>query len=394
MSVDFSMMKPRGHYTRSPLLTRYFQAMMWLGRIDFRLLETQSDGTQIFRRRQLEGALAPHALAALREAKGRKRFTAVGRGLHGLDAREAAAYPHEQTANDVMLLERALVELRAGQNGRAARSLARIGLNWLCSDLGREAFAIERGRRSRDAPRACWGRMGDPDIGPDLWKELASLRGEGDEAGPWVEQSLERHLARSREELRRRLERMNRAAAGQTPPLPKALRDAGLQSRLLLQVHDELLFELPRSEVDPIGDLVAGIMERVVDLKVPLAVERSVGLTDAQKRRVIRKTGPVLRAVAQDERSQWRNRELATERLVEALREALKVKRKRRPTIERTPRSVVPLRRARSAACWMTGPSAMGSENGTPSSIISAPAFSSSTTSCSVSVRLGSPAIR
>ena len=61
-------------------------------------------------------------------------------------------------------------------------------------------------------------------------------------------------------------------------------------------------------------------------------VERSVGLTDAQKRRVIGKTGPVLRAVAQDERSQWRNRELATERLVEALREALKVKRKRRPT--------------------------------------------------------------
>jgi len=61
-------------------------------------------------------------------------------------------------------------------------------------------------------------------------------------------------------------------------------------------------------------------------------VERSVGLTDAQKRRVRAKTGPVLRAVAQDERSQWRNRELATERLVEALREGLKVERKRRPT--------------------------------------------------------------
>lgn len=61
-------------------------------------------------------------------------------------------------------------------------------------------------------------------------------------------------------------------------------------------------------------------------------VGRSVGLTDAQKRRVIGKTGPVLRAVAQDERSQWRNRELATERVVEALREALKVERKRRPT--------------------------------------------------------------
>jgi ribosome-associated protein len=61
-------------------------------------------------------------------------------------------------------------------------------------------------------------------------------------------------------------------------------------------------------------------------------VERSVGLSDAQKRRVIARAGPVLRAVAQDERSQWRNRELATERLVEALREALRVPRRRRAT--------------------------------------------------------------
>ena len=61
-------------------------------------------------------------------------------------------------------------------------------------------------------------------------------------------------------------------------------------------------------------------------------VERSVGLTDAQKRRVIAKAGLVIRAVAQDQRSQWRNRELASERVVEALREALKVERKRRPT--------------------------------------------------------------
>ncbi len=61
-------------------------------------------------------------------------------------------------------------------------------------------------------------------------------------------------------------------------------------------------------------------------------VERSVGLTDTQKRRVVARAGPVLRAVAQDERSQWRNRELATERLVESLREALRVPRPRRPT--------------------------------------------------------------
>jgi ribosome-associated protein len=61
-------------------------------------------------------------------------------------------------------------------------------------------------------------------------------------------------------------------------------------------------------------------------------VEASAGLSDAQKARVVRRAGPVLRAVAQDERSQTRNRELAVERLVGALREALKVERRRRPT--------------------------------------------------------------
>ena len=61
-------------------------------------------------------------------------------------------------------------------------------------------------------------------------------------------------------------------------------------------------------------------------------VEASSALTDAQKTRVVRKAGRVLRAVAQDERSQARNRELAVERVVAALREALKVQRRRRPT--------------------------------------------------------------
>jgi ribosome-associated protein len=63
-----------------------------------------------------------------------------------------------------------------------------------------------------------------------------------------------------------------------------------------------------------------------------LDVEATTALTEAQKRRVLAKAGPVLRAVAQDERSQWRNRELAVERLANALREALKVERRRRPT--------------------------------------------------------------
>jgi ribosome-associated protein len=61
-------------------------------------------------------------------------------------------------------------------------------------------------------------------------------------------------------------------------------------------------------------------------------VAASGALTDVQKRRVLARTGPVLRAVAQDERSQWRNRELAVERVAEQLRTALKLERMRVPT--------------------------------------------------------------
>ena len=61
-------------------------------------------------------------------------------------------------------------------------------------------------------------------------------------------------------------------------------------------------------------------------------VEASTALSDVQKRRVMARTGPVLRAVAQDERSQLRNRELAIDRLVARLAEALRVERKRVPT--------------------------------------------------------------
>jgi len=61
-------------------------------------------------------------------------------------------------------------------------------------------------------------------------------------------------------------------------------------------------------------------------------VQASTALTETQKRRVIARAGPVLRSVAQDERSQARNRELALERLVEQLHQALKVERRRVPT--------------------------------------------------------------
>ena len=65
-------------------------------------------------------------------------------------------------------------------------------------------------------------------------------------------------------------------------------------------------------------------------------VESSSALTETQKRRVLTKAGPTLRAVAQDERSQARNRELAIERLVDKLHAALAVPRRRVATAPST----------------------------------------------------------
>ncbi len=61
-------------------------------------------------------------------------------------------------------------------------------------------------------------------------------------------------------------------------------------------------------------------------------VAASSALTEEQKRRVIARVGPRLTAVAQDERSQVRNRELALERLRSRLETALAVPRTRRAT--------------------------------------------------------------
>ena len=61
-------------------------------------------------------------------------------------------------------------------------------------------------------------------------------------------------------------------------------------------------------------------------------VAESAGLSAAERTRVLAKLGPVVRAVAQDERSQLRNRELAADRIIEQLADAVKVRRRRRPT--------------------------------------------------------------
>jgi DNA polymerase I len=65
--------------------------------------------------------------------------------------------------------------------------------------------------------------------------------------------------------------------------LPDAIRDAGLKSRMLLQVHDELVFEAPKAEAETLCALAREVMqaapEPAVQLSVPLTVEARAGAT-------------------------------------------------------------------------------------------------------------------
>jgi ribosome-associated protein len=93
-------------------------------------------------------------------------------------------------------------------------------------------------------------------------------------------------------------------------------------------IRSEVAFRFSRSS-GPGGQHAQKSSTRVEAL---FDVDGSGALTPGEKRRALERLGPVVRAVAQDERSQLRNRELATERILELLREATRVRRKRRPT--------------------------------------------------------------
>jgi DNA polymerase-1 len=59
--------------------------------------------------------------------------------------------------------------------------------------------------------------------------------------------------------------------------IDKQLSDQNLKTRMVLQVHDELLFEVPEDETEPITTLVKESMENVVQLKVPIEADLSFG---------------------------------------------------------------------------------------------------------------------
>ncbi|MGP7816723.1 DNA polymerase I [Niallia sp. 01092] len=61
--------------------------------------------------------------------------------------------------------------------------------------------------------------------------------------------------------------------------MAKRIEAEGLKTRLLLQVHDELIFEAPKDEIEKLKEVVPDVMEHAVELKVPLKVDYSYGDT-------------------------------------------------------------------------------------------------------------------
>jgi DNA polymerase-1 len=95
--------------------------------------------------------------------------------------------------------------------------------------------------------------------------------------------------------------------------LDAALRDRGLRSQMLLQVHDELVFETDEEELPALAELARDIMRSALPLDVPLEVDLKVGsnweemdryVPDGEAgrwRRVPKSAGDVAREQAEEE---------------------------------------------------------------------------------------------
>ena len=61
--------------------------------------------------------------------------------------------------------------------------------------------------------------------------------------------------------------------------LDDALRERGSGAEMLLQIHDELVLEVPDSEIESVTALTTEVMEGIVSLRVPLKVDTASGRT-------------------------------------------------------------------------------------------------------------------
>lgn len=79
--IDFSQFRPRGHYADVRMLSRYFQAMMWLGRVELRLLTFDEFGRPLPQRRSVAATLL---LSGLLDATGLSRWKRIEDTLAGI----------------------------------------------------------------------------------------------------------------------------------------------------------------------------------------------------------------------------------------------------------------------------------------------------------------------
>jgi len=89
--------------------------------------------------------------------------------------------------------------------------------------------------------------------------------------------------------------------------LPERLRSAGLRARMLLQVHDELVLEVPRGEVDAAVPILRSTMEEALKLDVPLTVDVKVG-DDWESMRPLTREDAVLAELGEAQPRWWSGR--------------------------------------------------------------------------------------
>ena len=180
------------------------------------ILDHAARGSEVARLAEALGERGGALAATARRhgvARGREAFTPIGRELLALDSSGSPAYPHEQALRDLTALELARTALADDQRAAAARQLARVGDNALARRLSREAFAIQRARRRPEHPRLSWAARNHLTDSPNLWDELASLRGEvgAEPPGAWIDRSLQGHIEHTSADLDRRLAAMELA---------------------------------------------------------------------------------------------------------------------------------------------------------------------------------------
>jgi DNA polymerase-1 len=61
--------------------------------------------------------------------------------------------------------------------------------------------------------------------------------------------------------------------------IDRIFKEKNMQSKMILQIHDELLFEVPKDEIDIIHEIVTSEMENAIDLDVPIKVDSNYGIS-------------------------------------------------------------------------------------------------------------------